>query len=101
STPAITKDNAGGPILVIYDGGHFISANDNDLLVHAGLNKLARHGQGIKEARTSSRNIETVAVFSPYIISNYVCGCRKWHIRGDSSTNNKINIFRIGVGLFQ
>ena len=91
---AISKQDAGGAILIIQNGSHHVAADDQRFFLSAGAHKLGADRQGIEKSGTGRRKIESPRVRGAQIVLNQAGGCGEHHVRRDAGNHDQVDLRR-------
>ena len=77
---AVAEDDAGGAVGVVDDAGHDVRADDENVLLHAGLDELGADLEGVREAGAGGGEIEAPGVGSAEFVLHEAGGGGKHHV---------------------
>src|SRR5204863_4107442 len=89
---AIAKDDTGGAVLIIDDGGHHVSANGEYFLMSASANELRGDLKCVYESGTGGGDVESPSAFASHFVLDEACGRRKQHVRGDGGDHDGLDL---------
>ena len=91
---AITEEDAGGAIGVIENGGHHVTADDQNFFVRAAGNELRADGEGVQEAGTGGGKIESPGIFRAEMILDEAGGGGEKHVRSYGGDDDHADVVR-------